>query len=153
MFRSSPLLLVALCTILGLAFWFEGGASSAQDKTKPAEKAADKEKPTPKKIAMQAFMRKKLEASQSVLEGLAVEDFDMIALGARQLKTTSAAAEFMVTNDPMYAQQADEFRRIVAKLERAGKEKRLDGATLAYVDMTMSCVECHKYVRNILVAQ
>ena len=153
MARRYSALLVVVSAFLGLALWFEGGASIAQEKGKSAEKAVDKEKLTPKKIAMKAFMRKKLEASQSVLEGLAVEDFDMIALGARQLKATSAAAEFMVTNDAMYAQQADEFRRIVAKLERAGKEKRLDGATLAYVDMTMSCVECHKYVRNVLVAQ
>ena len=100
--RYSPLLVV-VGAILGLALWFEGGASIAQEKAKPAEKAADKEKPTPKKIAMKAFMRKKLEASQSVLEGLATEDFDLIALGARQLKTTSAAAEFMVNNDPMVA--------------------------------------------------
>jgi hypothetical protein len=153
MFRKSHLLLVALLAFLGLAQWFPGGPSVAQDKNKPAEKAADKEKPAGKKIAMKAFMRKKLEASQSVLEGLAVEDFDMIALGAKQLKTTSAAAEFMVVNDAMYAQEADEFRRIVGKLEKAAKEKRLDGATLAYVDMTMSCVECHKYVRNVIVAQ
>ena len=153
MIRVARLLLVVLVAFLGIALWFQSGSTVAQDKTKPAEKAAEKEKPTPKKIAMQTFMRKKLEASQSVLEGLAVEDFDMIALGAKQLKTTSAAAEFMVVNDPMYAQEADEFRRIVGKLERAAKERRLDGATLAYVDMTMSCVECHKYVRNILVAK
>ena len=50
-------------------------------------------------------------------------------------------------------QEADEFRRIVDKMQKAAKEKRLDGATLAYVDMTMSCVECHKYARNVLVAQ
>jgi predicted GTPase len=98
-------------------------------------------------------MRKKLEASQSVLEGLALEDFDLIARGAKHLKTTSAAAEFLVIHDPLYTEQADEFRRIIDKLERAAKEKRIDGATLAYVDMTMSCVECHKYVRNVLVAQ
>src|SRR5438067_1242899 len=76
MFRSSRLLLVALGAFLGLALWFEGAPSRGQEKTnqdksKPTEKAADKEKPAPKKIAMKAFMRKKLEASQSVLEGLA----------------------------------------------------------------------------------
>jgi hypothetical protein len=127
--------------------------ASKEDKTDaPQKKQEAEKKPAPKKIAMKVFMRKKLEASQSLLEGLAVEDFDMIVAGARQLKTTSAAAEFMVINDPIYAQQADEFRRIVDKLEKAGRERRLDGATLAYVDMTMSCVECHKHVRSVLIA-
>ena len=107
MFRSTcRLLLVALGASLGLALWFDGAASRAeekanQDKTKPAEKAAENQKPGGKKIAMQAFMRKKLEASQSILEGLALEDFDLIAKGAKQLKTTSAAAEFLVIHDPL----------------------------------------------------
>jgi hypothetical protein len=98
-------------------------------------------------------MRKKLEASQSLIEGLVLEDFDLIARGAKQLKATSSAAQFLVIHDPIYSGQADEFRRIIDKMEKAAKEKRIDGATLAYMDMTMSCVECHKYVRNVLVAQ
>src|SRR5579863_1099023 len=74
MIHGSRLLLATLGAILGLALWFQNGPSVAQDKNKPADKAADKEKPAGKKIAMQAFMRKKLESSQSVLEGLALED-------------------------------------------------------------------------------
>jgi len=153
MLRPSSLLLVVLSSLLGLALWFEGDSSRADDQAKPAEKATEKEKPRGKKAAMQAFMRKKLEASQSVIEGLALEDFDLIAKGAKQLKTTSAAAEFLVIHDPLYSEYADDFRRIADKMEKAAKEKRIDGATLAYMDMTMSCVECHKYVRNVLVAQ
>lgn len=150
--RHGVVLAVIGGILVAVGSW-HAAASGGDDEKKAAQKKEETEKkPTPKKIAMKLFMRKKLEASQSVLEGLAVEDFDMIALGARQLKTTSAAAEFMVINDPMYSQHADEFRRIVDKLEKAGKERRLDGATLAYVDMTLSCVECHKYVRNVLIA-
>ena len=97
-------------------------------------------------------MRKKLAASQSVLEGLVSEDFDLIAEGAKQLKGTAAAAEFMASNDPLYVEHADDFRRIVNKLAVVAKEKRLDGATPAYIDMTMSCVECHKHVRNLPIS-
>ena len=93
-------------------------------------------------------MHKKLAASQSVLEGLVVEDFDLVAEGAKQLKATATAAEFMAFNDPLYIEQAEDFRRVVNKLAVAAKEKRLDGATLGYMDMTMSCVECHKHVRK-----
>lgn len=110
-------------------------------------------KPGLKKTAMKAFMRKKLAASQDILEGLALEDFELIEKGAKELKATAAAAEFMVVNDPLYAEFADDFRRTVGKLEKAAREKRIDGATLSFVDTTMNCVECHKYVRTILVAQ
>lgn len=154
MIRRYILLLVVFGAILGLALWCEGPASSADDKTNPADKKdVAQEKPTGKKAVMKAFMRKKLEASQSILEGLVVEDFDMIALGARQLKTMSAAAEFMVIDDPLYAEYARDFRTSADKLSKAAKGKRLDGSTLAYVDLTMSCVECHKYVRTILIAR
>ena len=35
---------------------------------------------------------------------------------------------------------------------KAAKEKNLEAATLAYVRVTMSCVNCHKLVRGKLVA-
>jgi hypothetical protein len=152
MVRHCTLLLVVAGTLVGIAWSLPAPDSVADDKPAPPAKEEPAKKPTNKKLAMKAFMRKKLEASQSLLEGLALEDFDLIASGAKQLKTTSAAAEFLVVNDPLYTENADEFRRIIGKLEKAAKEKRIDGATLAYMDMTMSCVECHKYVRNVLVA-
>src|SRR5580765_772475 len=46
-------------------------ATSKDNKSELGQKKEDAEKkPTPKKVAMKLFMRKKLEASQSLLEGL-----------------------------------------------------------------------------------
>ena len=146
-------LLVIVATLLGMTWLLQAPSSCADEETKPAEKAATKEQPGIKKMVLRAFMRKKLAASQSVLEGLAVEDFDLIADGAKQLKATAGAAEFMAFNDPEYVEHANDFRRIVNKLAVAAKEKRLDGATLAFMDITMSCVECHKHVRSGAVAK
>ena len=138
--------------LLGSAWLLQGPVSCADEEPKAAEKAAAKEKPGVKTLLLRAFMRKKLAASQSVLEGLVVEDFEMIAEGARQLKITATAGEFMVSNDEIYINYADDFRRVVNKLAVAAKEKRLEGATLAYLDMTMKCVDCHKHVRNAPIA-
>ncbi len=133
------------------AVWMSNRSSDAQDK---AAKVAKEEKgEQPKKTPIQLFMRKKLEATQKVMEGLAIEDYDLIAQGARQLRGISAAADFAVVKEALYTQHADEFRRIVDRMEKQAKEKRLDGAALSYMDMTMSCVECHKFVRNILVTE
>jgi hypothetical protein len=141
-------------TLIIAAFWMlQGPVSGADDQTKPAEKAAAKDKPGVKKRLLRVFMRKKLAASQSVLEGLVVEDFEMIADGANQLNVTATAGEFMSSNDETYVEHADDFRRIVNKLTVAAKEKRLDGATLAYMDMTMKCVDCHKHVRTAPIVE
>lgn len=151
--RYCSLLFVIGATVLGTTWGLQGPLSRADEETKPARKTADKEKPGVKKTLLRAFMRKKLAASQSILEGLAVEDFDLIAEGAKQLKITATAAEFMVSKDPLYIEHVNDFRRTVNKLALAAKEKSLDGATLVYMDMTISCVECHKHVRNAPVAE
>ena len=102
--------------------------------------------------AAKEFMRDKLELSQGVLEGLATEDYDLIIARGTRLSAMSKEADWRVFENPDYDQQSIVFRRHVDSLVRAAKEKNLDAATLAYVRMTMSCVDCHKLVRGKLVA-
>ncbi len=61
-------------------------------------------------------------------------------------------ADWRLFENPDYDQQSLAFRRQVDALVKAAKDKNLDAATLAYVRMTMSCVDCHKLVRGKLVA-
>lgn len=150
MIRSRAVTLFVCVVLLGV--WVTTTGTIRAQLKKDADAQTEPAKPGSKKVAMKAFMRKKLAASQNIIEGLALEDFDLIERGAKELKATSAAAEFMVVNDPLYKDHADDFRRIVAKIEKAAREKRIDGATLGFMDMTMTCVECHKLARTILVA-
>jgi len=141
---------------LGLLLVAVGGgwrmaSDSSQAATQPQPKGQGTTATEPKKTPLQLFMRKKLEATQKVMEGLVVEDYEMIAQGAKQLKAISAAADFVVVKEAMYTQHADEFRRVVDRLEKQAKEKRLDGAALANMDLTLSCIECHRFVRSTLI--
>jgi hypothetical protein len=94
------------------------------------------------------FMRAKLGHSQNVLEGLAVEDYDLIARGAHDLSLASQASSWQVLQTEDYARQSAEFRRSCDALRAAAKAKNLDGAALAWMEVTMKCVQCHKYVRD-----
>ena len=94
------------------------------------------------------FMRAKLAHSQNVLEGLAVEDFDLIDKGAQQLSLASEDASWQVLQTEDYARQSADFRRSCDSLRKAAKAKNLDGAALAWMEVTMKCVQCHKYVRD-----
>lgn len=98
------------------------------------------------------IMQEKLDHSQKVLEGLAVRDFDLIERNADELIILSKKAEWRVLKTPEYTLYSDAFRRQAADLVRASKDKNLDGAALAYLDLTMSCVRCHKHVRETKVA-
>jgi hypothetical protein len=98
------------------------------------------------------FMRSKLEHSQKLLEGLALEDFAAMDKHSQELSLLSLVASWQVLQTPEYAQQSLEFRRAADALTEAARKKNLDGAALAYVEMTMKCVKCHKYVRGVRMA-
>ncbi len=101
---------------------------------------------------VEKLMVQKLKHSQHVLKGLCIEDFEMIADNAEELAAISKATTWNVFQTPEYAIHSAEFRRVVKNLAAAAEEKNLDGATLAYVAMTVKCVNCHKYVRGVRVA-
>jgi hypothetical protein len=104
----------------------------------------------PDKVAV--FMRAKLQHSQKVIEGLATEDFDLIAKSAQEMSLLSHATTWQVLQTPEYNQHSLEFRRSADALHEAAKNKNLDGAALAYVGVTLNCVNCHKYVRRVKAA-
>lgn len=99
----------------------------------------------------QAFMRQKLEFSKLVLEGITLENYDVIAKNARALKLLSRAALWelpTIPNAEEYVIYTGEFQRLCDDLSKNAKAKNIDGATIAYLGLTMSCVNCHKYVRT-----
>ena len=95
------------------------------------------------------FMRAKLAHSQNVLEGLAIEDYDLIDKGAQELSLASEDASWQVLQTEDYARQSADFRRSCDSLRKAAKSHNLDGAALAWMEVTMKCVQCHKYVRDV----
>jgi cytochrome c556 len=120
--------------VAGLALLLAVSASSGQDKE-------------PTKVGK--LMRKKLESAQKLLEGLALEDYDKITKHADELMDISKAVEWHVHKTPQYEVRSNEFRRALDGLLEKAKDKNLDGVSLSYVEMTLSCVKCHKYVRKI----
>jgi cytochrome c556 len=104
------------------------------------------------KGALKKLMTKKLENSQKVLEGLAINDYDMVAKHADELIQISKAAEFRVLKTPQYEMNSNDFRRAAETMIQQAKAKNTDGIALAYVDMTLSCVRCHKHVREVRMA-
>ena len=100
-----------------------------------------------KELAANNLMRAKLDHAQSVLEGIAIENFELVANHATKLSALSQEAGWRANDTPEYSALSVSFRRNVDALQKSAREKNLDGATLAYTKMTFSCVECHKYLR------
>lgn len=99
--------------------------------------------------ALRDFMRVKLSHSQKVLEGLTTVDFDLIVKNSQAMSLLSQESNWKVLQTQDYLDRSREFRRTCDALTEAARKKNLDGAALAYLDLTMKCINCHKYVRGV----
>jgi hypothetical protein len=115
----------------------------------PLPTAAQKDKVSPDKTRVKKIMQEKLKTSQGLLEGVALSDFDKISRSAEDLIQLSKTAEWYVYQTPRYEMHSNEFRRAAEGIIQKAKAKNIDGVTLAYFEMTMSCVRCHDYVRDV----
>lgn len=95
------------------------------------------------------LMADKLRFSQRILEGIALADFAKISQSAEDLIGLSRSAEWFAIKTPRYELNSNEFRRAADALIAKSKAKNLDGVVLAYMDLTMTCVRCHQYVREV----
>jgi hypothetical protein len=105
----------------------------------------------PRKV--EDLMKKKLAESQKVLAGLATHDFDKVVSSAEELIEISKQAEWKVLKTPLYQVYSDEFKRNAEDLVKNAKKKSVDATALSYVDLTLTCVKCHKHVREKRVAR
>jgi hypothetical protein len=124
---------ISALAILVLAFAWTGPSTSGQGK----------------KGGLSELMQKKLKNAQYVLEGIAIADFAKITGSAEELIQLSKTAEWMVFRTPRFEQHTNEFRRAAENLIQKAKDKNVDGAAFAYFELTLSCVRCHQYVRDV----
>jgi cytochrome c556 len=103
---------------------------------------------TEKESGVKEAMRKKVAYSQQVLVGITLEDYGLIANNAEKLVELSNKTNWYSRQVPEYELFLNEFRRSAEQLMEAAKRKNLDAASLAYVQMTLSCVSCHKFIRQ-----
>jgi hypothetical protein len=127
---------VFLVAVLGPVIWGFGAKAAPP---KPGDDTA-------------VIMQKKLAHAQKILEGISLEELDKVGEHAKEMMALSKQAEFMVLKTPQYELQVNSFRRALEDMQKGVKDKNLDTAALAYVDMTMSCVKCHKHVRAVRMA-
>jgi hypothetical protein len=113
----------------------------------PTNAPPDKPKKDDGKI--KDLMKAKLAHSQKILEALALNDYKAMAKNGQALIALSARAEWRVFPSPEYSMYSNEFQRAAESLVKKAREENQDGATLAYLELTMNCVRCHKYVREI----
>lgn len=97
--------------------------------------------------APSVWMKRKLEYSRNILAGLANEDFDMVADNARAMQFMSKFEGFLRGKMPGYRTQLQIFQNANEEIIEQAQKDNVEGATLAFSQLTVSCVNCHKQLR------
>ncbi len=131
--KKSVIALACLIAVVGLL------AVRAQE-TPPTKKV------TPEQD-VSAVMEEKLRFSHKLLDSLAREDYPELEIAAQELRRI--AREQWATNpSDEYKTQLQVFWTTLEGTESGAQRKEIDEATLAYMQMTLSCVKCHKLIRR-----
>ncbi|HEY4308463.1 MAG TPA: hypothetical protein VGN12_03335 [Pirellulales bacterium] len=102
-----------------------------------------------KEEAQNYWMKKKLDFSTHILAGLATADFEKISTAAQSMKNLNQIEEWARRkNADEYRTQLHIFRFANSELVRQAEKKNMDGVALAYSQLTLSCVNCHKLMRD-----
>jgi hypothetical protein len=94
------------------------------------------------------WMKQKLAASQKILEGMTRADYDLIEKNAEGMRVLGHLEGWVRADIPGYRTQLHAFDHATGAIVRAAEDKNLDGVTLAYTQLTISCVQCHRLIRD-----
>ena len=93
-------------------------------------------------------MQFKLYYAQGVLEAITTENYSLLATNAQKLGAITREVSWKTRHTPEYDRLSADFRRQTDALAKAARDRNADTATVAYFQMTVSCVTCHKYLRG-----
>lgn len=94
------------------------------------------------------WMKTKLNASKSILEALTQGDFEKLEIEAEQMRLVGKLEGFVRSKNPDYKTQLHTFELANQELVRQSKRRNIEGATLAFNQLTTSCVACHVMLRE-----
>ena len=97
-------------------------------------------------VALDRLMRVKLEHSQQVLGAMVTSNWAELQRHSEELRRVAQDPAWEVLTTPEYVRQSAAFVRASEDLADAAKRRDGEAAPLAYVSLTMSCVQCHRYV-------
>jgi len=104
-------------------------------------------------IGLNRVMRAKLEHAQQILGDVVTSNWSGLERHSQELRRTAEDPAWAVLTTPEYVRQTAAFLRASEDLLDAAKRRDLDAAPLAYVSLTMSCVQCHRYVARTRIAR
>ena len=123
-----------------VAFAFVLAVNGEQEEQKTAQT---------EKTTVELLMRDKLTHTQAILDGIVTEDYVKIVEHAKLMGLISRATTWHVIDNDDYRSRSKRFQQISSRLLDSAKKKNQGAVTLQYLQLTISCIECHQYMRSL----
>lgn len=123
---------------------------AGQEKSKPGATPTDSKAPadTQETEKFDFWMNVKLVESQKLFAALAQADFPTLLESGQRLKAVSGLEGFVRRKTPGYRTQLKTFEFSVDEILRQAEAENIEGVTLGFQQLTLSCVHCHKQLRE-----
>ena len=95
------------------------------------------------------FMRGKLVSNQQVVEGLSMKNFALVREGAQGVTALVKGQHWFVLDTPQYKEFTKDMESSANQLIRAADDKNIEAAALRYFDLTLRCIDCHRYLETV----
>jgi hypothetical protein len=102
---------------------------------------------------MEKFMTRKLAAAQRALEGVSRDDHALIQKATAEMIELSRQAAWEQMASYRFVQDTTDFVAAAEFLSRMANAKDVEGTSLGFVRLTMTCTNCHNHVRTASVAK
>jgi len=104
-------------------------------------------------LSLRRVMREKLDHSQHMLEAVVTSDWAALERHTRALQQLTNDPGWVALKTPEYSRHTATFVNAAQDLVEAAEQHDLDAAPLAYVSLTLTCVQCHSYVARARIAR
>ncbi|MBL9162788.1 MAG: hypothetical protein JNL18_08660 [Planctomycetaceae bacterium] len=115
----------------------------------PLAVAADQQEHSPAEPTKSSkWMDVKVEESQKVFAALARADFPAIVASTEKLKNVSKVEGLVRRTAPGYRTQLRSFEFAVEEIQQQAQAENIEGVTMGFNQLTLSCVNCHRQLRR-----
>jgi hypothetical protein len=102
--------------------------------------------------ALDRLMRQKLDHSQAILAAVVTSNWPELQRHSQALIDLTGDPAWTVLKTPEYATQSEAFVRAAQGLVAAATRRDPDETPIAYMSLTLRCVQCHRYVARTRIA-
>jgi hypothetical protein len=130
--------LAVAIAVIGI-FVAQPGEARSQDR--PAVARADESSPS-------FWMERKMKLSTDMLAALANGNAEKVAASGKAMRRLNTIEAFSRRRSPGYDAQLEIFSQSLDEIIAQAEKDNLEGAALGFTQLTISCVNCHKRLRE-----